>query len=107
MLSVFCAICVLAARRVVPVLAPYVMATLMAIETFLLIVLITVSSPFVRLPVAPPDGVGLNPLLMDPGMLIHPPMLLMGYISFSIPFAFAVAAMITAKLAGAWLPSIL
>lgn len=106
MLSVFSAIFVLTARRIAPMLAPYVMATLMVIETFLLIVLITVSSPFVRLPVAPPDGVGLNPLLMDPGMLIHPPMLLMGYMSFSIPFAFAVAAMITGKLDSAWLRSI-
>jgi len=106
MLSVFSAVFVLTARRVAPVLAPYVMATLMAIETFLLIVLITVSNPFARLSVAPPDGVGLNPLLMDPGMLIHPPMLLMGYMSFSIPFAFAVAAMITGKLDSAWLRSI-
>ena len=106
MLSVFSAIFVVTARRVAPVLAPYVMVTLMAIETFLLIVLITVSNPFVRLLVAPPDGVGLNPLLMDPGMLIHPPMLLMGYMSFSIPFAFAVAAMITGKLDSAWLRSI-
>src|SRR5207248_10134668 len=106
MLSVFSAIFVLTARRVAPVLAPYVMVTLMAIETFLLIVLITVSNPFARLSVAPPDGVGLNPLLMDPGMLIHPPMLLMGYMSFSIPFAFAVAAMITGKLDSAWLRSI-
>ena len=106
MLSAFSAIFVLTARWVAPVLAPYVMATLMAIETFLLIVLITVSNPFARLSVVPPDGVGLNPLLMDPGMLIHPPMLLMGYMSFSIPFAFAVAAMITGKLDSAWLRSI-
>src|SRR5437660_7005335 len=106
MLSVFSAVFVLTARRVAPVLAPYVMATLMAIETFLLIVLITVSNPFVRLSVAPPDGVGLNPLLMDPGMLVHPPMLLMGYMSFSVPFAFAVAAMITGKLDNEWLRSV-
>src|SRR5207244_440235 len=79
---------------------------LMGIEIFLLIVLTTVSNPFVRLSVPLPDGVGLNPLLMDPGMLIHPPMLLMGYMSFSIPFAFAVAAMITGKLDSAWLRSI-
>lgn len=106
MLAVFSAIFVLTVRRTVPMLVPYVMATLMAIETFLLIVLITVSNPFVRLPVAPQDGVGLNPLLMDPGMLVHPPMLLMGYMSFSVPFAFAVAAMITGKLDSEWLRSI-
>ncbi len=106
MLAVFSAIFVLTAKRTSPVLTPYVMATLMAIQTFLLIVLVTVSNPFVRLPVAPRDGVGLNPLLMDPGMLVHPPMLLMGYMSFSIPFAFAVAAMITGKLDSEWLRSI-
>jgi cytochrome c-type biogenesis protein CcmF len=69
-------------------------------------VLSTVSSPFVRLSAPLPDGRGLNPLLMDPGMLVHPPALLMGYMSFSLPFAFAVAAMITGKLNSEWLRSI-
>ena len=53
-----------------------------------------------------PNGEGLNPLLMDPGMLVHPPMLLMGYMSFSVPFAFAVAALISGKLNSDWLRSI-
>src|SRR6266571_7666419 len=106
MLAVFSAIFALTARRAPSALVPYVIATLMGIETFLLIVLSTVSSPFVRLPVTPADGNGLNPLLMDPGMLVHPPMLLMGYMSFSLPFAFAVAAMITGKLDSDWLRSI-
>src|SRR5205807_3019582 len=106
MLSIFSAIFVFTAKRAPVVLVPYVIATLIGIETFLLIVLTTVSNPFVRLPAPLADGMGLNPLLMDPGMLIHPPMLLMGYMSFSIPFAFAVAAMITGKLDSAWLRSI-
>ncbi|MGZ3629317.1 MAG: heme lyase CcmF/NrfE family subunit, partial [Ktedonobacteraceae bacterium] len=106
MLSIFSALFVFTARRAPTVLVPYTIATLMGIETFLLIVLTTVSSPFVRLPVPLADGVGLNPLLMDPGMLIHPPMLLMGYMSFSVPFALAVAAMITGKLDSDWLRSI-
>ena len=106
MLSIFSAIFVFTAKRAPAVLVPYVIATLMGIEIFLLIVLTTVSSPFVRLPVPLADGVGLNPLLMDPGMLIHPPMLLMGYMSFSVPFALAVAAMITGKLDFEWLRSI-
>jgi cytochrome c-type biogenesis protein CcmF len=106
MLSVFSAIFVFTSRRAPSVLVPYVLATLMGIETFLLLMLTTVSSPFVRLPVPLPNGIGLNPLLMDPGMLIHPPMLLMGYMSFSLPFAFAVAAMITGKLDSDWLRSI-
>jgi cytochrome c-type biogenesis protein CcmF len=106
MLSVFSAIFVLSSRRASPQLTPYVIATLMAIEAFFVLMLLTVSSPFVRLPVAPKDGVGLNPLLMDPGMLVHPPALLMGYMSFSLPFAFAVAALITGKLDSEWLRSI-
>src|SRR5260221_8609206 len=98
MLSVFSAIFALTARRAPSALVPYIFATLMGIQTLLLIVLSTVSNPCVRLPVAPADGNGLNPLLMDPGMLVHPPMLLMGYMSFSLPFAFAVAPMITLNL---------
>ena len=106
MLSVFSAVFVFTSRRAPSVLVPYVMATLMSIEVFLLIMLTTISSPFVRLPAPLPNGIGLNPLLMDPGMLIHPPILLMGYMSFSLPFAFAVAAMITGKLDSDWLRSI-
>ena len=106
MLSIFSAVFVFTAKRAPAALVPYVMATLMGIETFFLIVLVTVSNPFVRLPVPLADGVGLNPLLMDPGMLVHPPMLLMGYMSFSVPFAFAVAAMISGKLDSEWLRSI-
>src|SRR5712692_4944824 len=106
MLSLFSAVFVFTSKRAPAALVPYVIATLMGIEIFLLIVLSTVSSPFVRLPVTPADGNGLNPLLMDPGMLVHPPMLLMGYMSFSLPFAFAVAAMITGKLDSEWLRSI-
>jgi len=107
MLAVFSAIFIFTSRRVPAVLIPYVIVTLMAIETFLLMVLTSVSNPFARLPGPPPaDGSGLNPLLMDPGMLIHPPMLLMGYMSFSVPFAFAVAALATGKLDSEWLRSI-
>jgi len=107
MLGVFSAIFILTSRRVSAVLVPYIIVTLMAIETFLLLVLTSVSNPFVRISgPAPADGSGLNPLLMDPGMLIHPPMLLMGYMSFALPFAFAIAALVTGKLDSEWLRSI-
>ena len=106
MLSIFSAIFAFTAKRAPAVLVPYVYATLMCIEIFFLLVLSTVSSPFVRLSTPLADGRGLNPLLMDPGMLVHPPALLMGYMSFSLPFAFAVAAMITGKLDNGWLRSI-
>lgn len=107
MLAVFSAIFIFTSRRAPSALVPWVIVTLMAIETFLLIVLTSVSNPFVRFSgVAPVNGTGLNPLLMDPGMLIHPPTLLMGYMSFALPFAFAVAALVTGKLDSAWLRSI-
>ncbi|HEV2432306.1 MAG TPA: heme lyase CcmF/NrfE family subunit [Burkholderiales bacterium] len=60
------------------------------------------SNPFDRLFPAPPDGRDLNPLLQDPGMVLHPPMLYMGYVGFSVAFAFAVAALLAGRLDAAW-----
>ncbi len=68
---------------------------------FLLFVLVA-SNPFDRLFPAPPDGRDLNPLLQDPGMVIHPPMLYMGYVGLSVAFAFAVAALIGGQLDTSW-----
>ncbi len=63
------------------------------------------SFPFTRLDPAPAEGVGLTPLLRHPAMAIHPPMLYSGYVLFSIPFAFAIAALITRRLDAAWIRS--
>jgi cytochrome c-type biogenesis protein CcmF len=68
---------------------------------FVLFTLLT-SNPFDRLDPAPADGRDLNPLLQDPGMIFHPPMLYMGYVGFSVAFAFAVAALIGGNLDAAW-----
>ena len=68
---------------------------------FLLFILFT-SNPFSRLSPAPIDGNGLNPILQDPGLAIHPPMLYMGYVGFSMAFSFAVAALIEGKVDAAW-----
>jgi len=68
---------------------------------FLLFMLFT-SNPFDRLFPAPPNGRDLNPLLQDPGMVLHPPMLYMGYVGFSIAFSFAVAALLSGRLDAAW-----
>ena len=84
-------------------LIPYVITVLMMIEAFFLVVLNFISSPFETISPVPPDGRGLNPLLQDPGMLVHPPMLLAGYMSVSIPFAFAIAALITGHVDSRWL----
>jgi cytochrome c-type biogenesis protein CcmF len=68
---------------------------------FLLFMLLT-SNPFDRLLPAAADGRDLNPLLQDPGMVIHPPMLYMGYVGFSVAFAFAIAALLGGNLDAAW-----
>ncbi|MBC7436173.1 MAG: heme lyase CcmF/NrfE family subunit [Bdellovibrionales bacterium] len=68
---------------------------------FLLFTLLT-SNPFERMLPAAPDGQDLNPLLQDPGMVIHPPMLYMGYVGFVVAFAFAVAALLAGRLDAAW-----
>ena len=68
---------------------------------FLLFMLLT-SNPFDRLAMAPLEGRDLNPLLQDFGLIIHPPMLYMGYVGFSVAFAFAIAAMLGGKLDAAW-----
>jgi len=68
---------------------------------FLAFMLFT-SNPFDRLLPAPPDGRDLNPLLQDPGMVFHPPMLYMGYVGFSVAFSFAVAALLSGRLDAAW-----
>ena len=68
---------------------------------FLLFMLFT-SNPFLRLIDAPPDGKDLNPLLQDPGLVFHPPMLYMGYVGMAVPFAFAIAALLQGNLDAAW-----
>jgi cytochrome c-type biogenesis protein CcmF len=68
---------------------------------FLCFILFT-SDPFQRLLPAPPNGQDLNPLLQDPGLAIHPPMLYMGYVGFSVAFAFAIAALLGGKLDATW-----
>ncbi|HEX6512259.1 MAG TPA: heme lyase CcmF/NrfE family subunit [Chloroflexota bacterium] len=87
-------------------LMPYVTGVLCAMETFFLFLLAFVQSPFATLPFHVDNGNGLNPVLQDKGMLIHPPMMLMGYMSWSIPFAFAIAALISGRLDFHWLRSI-
>jgi cytochrome c-type biogenesis protein CcmF len=68
---------------------------------FLTFMLFT-SNPFDRLFPMPPDGRDLNPLLQDPGMVLHPPMLYMGYVGFSVAYAFAIAALLSGRLDATW-----
>lgn len=120
-LSLYSAIVVLTKWKSERELMPYVVATLMALQLFFAFMLSFVSSPFERwwrvagdmqMALFPPpgatlfipaDGQGLNPLLQHPAMAIHPPMLYLGYVGFTIPFAFAMAALFSGKLGPSWL----
>lgn len=92
-------------RRRLRVLAPYAQAVLLGFAGFFAGVMLFAESPFTRAERVVSEGAGLNPLLRDPGMMIHPPMLYSGYTLFAIPFAFAVAALITRRLDAEWIRS--
>lgn len=80
-----------------------VLAVLSMISFGFLLFILTTSNPFLlSFPNIPTDGQDLNPLLQDPGLVIHPPMLYMGYVGFSVVFAFAIAALINGKLDAVW-----
>ena len=82
---------------------PYVQAVLQGICVFFLLVMTFATNPFATAFPIPPDGRGLNPLLEVTDMLIHPLLLYLGYVGFSVPFAFAMAALMTGRLSGDWL----
>ena len=103
LLGIFSAIVVLQNRRQNRALMPYVISVLMTITLFFLALMIYATNPFHRLPVAPQDGMGLNPLLQNPGMIFHPPTLFLGYVGFAIPFAFAMAALFAGQLDDRWI----
>jgi cytochrome c-type biogenesis protein CcmF len=80
-------------------------AVLSGIAVFFLLLLVLPADPFTKLAEVPADGRGLNPLLQSPAMLIHPPLLYTGFVGFSIPFAFAMAALLSGRLGETWFTS--
>ncbi|MFC1987549.1 heme lyase CcmF/NrfE family subunit [Chloroflexota bacterium] len=104
-LTLFASIAVLQKRIIGKELVPYASSIAMITEAFFLILLISVSNPFDKLSFVPAEGMGLNPLLENPGMIIHPPLILAGYVGFTIPFAFALAALLTNRLGDEWIIS--
>ncbi len=85
--------------RVVPV----ALTVMLSITVFFLLLLNFSTNPFERIPLPPEDGRGLNPLLQNYWMVIHPPTLYLGYVGFTVPFAFAIAALITKNLDDGWI----
>jgi cytochrome c-type biogenesis protein CcmF len=89
-------------RNLPPVLLARVIAVMGWVSVGFLLFLLFTSNPFDRLVPPAPEGRDLNPLLQDPGMVIHPPMLYMGYVGFSVAFAFAIAALLGGRLDATW-----
>lgn len=105
LLSVWSALCFLLLRGRLRDVAPYAAAVLLGLGAFFSAVLLFSASPFDRLAAAPLEGAGLNPLLRHPSMMIHPVMLYSGYTLFSVPFAFAVGALIVRRVDAEWIRS--
>jgi cytochrome c-type biogenesis protein CcmF len=101
-LSIFSAAVALFGRNLPPTLKARVLSVQSMIGVAFLAFIIFTSNPFARLAPAPPDGTGLNPLLQDPGLAFHPPLLYLGYVGFSMAFSFAVAALIEGRVDAAW-----
>src|SRR5919106_6531524 len=85
---------------------PYVAAIVSVVIAFFVTVMLVAANPFDRLAFTPPDGRGLNPQLQNPGMVFHPPMLYLGYIAITIPYSFAMAALLSKRLDVDWLAAI-
>src|SRR3954451_23868999 len=105
-LSLFASLAQLLTPRRYAALLPYVAGVTSAVTAFFVCTMIFAANPFERLAFTPADGRGLNPQLQNVGMVIHPPMLYLGYISITIPFAFAVAALLSRRLDTGWIQAI-
>ena len=107
LLSVFGAISVKTNREQHRELIPYVIATIAVVQMFFLSIMIVDRNPFATYLIETPvDGRGLNPLLQNPYMVIHPPSLYTGLVAMTIPFAFGMAALITGHLDDSWLRAV-
>ncbi len=101
-LSILCTIAIYYRHIASTEIMPYVNFVLMLVMLFFLAVMGFLANPFDRFEFTPLDGQGINPLLTHPGMFIHPPVLMTGLISFSIPFAFGMGSMISGRTRDEW-----
>ena len=103
LLSLFASAVLFLTRRSLRDIAPWATAVLACVAAFFLFLMVGWENPFDTLAMAPQEGAGLNPLLRHPAMMIHPPMLYTGYVGFSIPFAFAIGALIARRPGADWI----
>jgi cytochrome c-type biogenesis protein CcmF len=104
-LSIASSLALWATRNKLREIVPYATAVMMGIAAFFtgLMLFAPDVHPFATISPAPGDGIGLNPLLQHPSMMIHPPMLYSGYVAFTVPFAFAIGALVTRRLDAEWI----
>jgi cytochrome c-type biogenesis protein CcmF len=103
LLSMWSALVLFLTRRRMRDVAPYATAVLLGFGAFFTMLVVFFVSPFATVAAAPAEGAGLNPLLRHPMMMIHPPMLYSGYTLFTIPFAFAVGALLAGRVDADWI----
>jgi cytochrome c-type biogenesis protein CcmF len=103
LLVLFAAIVTKQNERKHPDLMPYVQAVMLIVAAFFASVLVLFANPFTTLNFTPQDGQGLNPLLQNYWMAFHPPLLYTGYVGFTVPFAFAIAALMSKHTDARWL----
>jgi cytochrome c-type biogenesis protein CcmF len=103
LLGLYTLVVVIRYRRRQPELYPWVLTVLLAILAFFLLVMAVPAPPFERLSPVPADGRGLNPLLEDSGMITHPVALYLGFTGFTVPFAFAMAALALGRTGEEWI----
>lgn len=103
LITFFAVVMVLWRRKSTEELLPYASSVVMLTSAFFLLLLTFIVNPFAKLSTVPADGSGLNPLLQNPGMIFHPPALLAGFAALTLPFAFAMAALIAKRKDRDWL----
>ena len=103
LLSVWSSLILFLTRRRVREIAPYATAVLLGFGAFFTSLAVFFANPFATSAQPPTEGAGLDPLLLHPSMMIHPPMLYSGYTLLTIPFAFAVGALVTGRLGAEWI----
>jgi cytochrome c-type biogenesis protein CcmF len=103
MLALYTLVVVLRHRESAHDLYPWVLSVMLSVMAFFLLVITVAAPPFERLTPVPADGRGLNPLLEDTGMITHPVALYLGFTGVTVPFAFALAALITGRVGDAWI----
>jgi len=103
LLSIWASVAIRMTRNRLRDVVPYATSVLLGFGAFFTMLLVFFDSPFTQTHPAPVDGAGLEPLLRNPSMLIHPPMLYSGYTFFTIPFAFAVGALIVRRVDAEWI----